>query len=71
MKTDNTMTARHSWENGKCIKCGIERKRKHWKKRMAIVNHPPWEGYMHGCDMAYSYDGFKTWVFKSPKCITR
>lgn len=36
---------------------------------MAIVNHPPWEAYMHGCDMAYSDNDFKTWKFKAPNCI--
>ena len=35
---------------------------------MAIVNHPPWNAYMHRCDMAYSYDNFKTWEFKAPEC---
>lgn len=61
---------RHKWNiNGQCIQCGIKRKKKHWKQLMAIVNHPPWEAYMHGCDMAYSDNDFKTWKFKAPNCI--
>lgn len=60
---------RHSWDDNKCVNCGIERKRKHWKQLMAIVNHPPWQAYKHGCDMAYSNDGFETWAFKAPVCM--
>lgn len=61
-------TSRHSWKDGVCVKCGIKRKRKAWKKLMAIVNHPPWNAYMRGCDMAYSKDDFKTWTFNRPNC---
>ena len=59
---------RHKWEENVCTVCGIKRKRKHWKQRMAIMNHPPWEAYQHGCDMAYSNDDFKHYTFNRPEC---
>jgi len=61
---------RHKWIDNKCSICGIKRKRKHWKRLMAIVNHPPWEAYQHGCDMAYSSDDFNHWTFNRPNCNT-
>lgn len=59
---------RHKWQDNVCVKCHIKRKRKHWKRRMAITNFPPYDHYQHGCDMAYSNDDFKTWEFKAPEC---
>ncbi len=68
----NARIIRHRWDSeGKsCINCGVKRKRKSWKRLMAIVNHPPWEGYERGVDWAYSTDG-KTWKFKRPNCISK
>lgn len=59
----------HSWENNVCVRCGLRRKRKAWKQLMAIVNHPPWEGYMRGVDWAYSING-NDFIFKRPDCKT-
>ena len=59
---------RHKWKDNTCTVCGVIRKRKAWKKLMAIFNHPPWEGYMKGVDWAYSIDGI-VWTFKRPDCL--
>lgn len=58
---------RHSWKDNKCVHCGVNRKRKAWKQLMAIVNHPPWEGYMRGVDWAYWMDGEEK-SFQRPDC---
>lgn len=57
---------RHKYVHNTCVRCGIKRKPKAWKKRMAMIGSRDF--YMRGCDMAYSKDDFKTWVYKSPEC---
>lgn len=44
-----------------------ERKVKSWKLRMAITNEPPYDHYMRGTKMAYSWNG-ERWDFTRPEC---
>lgn len=59
---------RHKWDGKKCLNCGIEKKTINKRILMAIVNHPPWEGYTTETFIAYSKDGFKTYSNKAGNC---
>lgn len=58
---------KHKWIDGKCTVCGLRRKVKSWKLRMAITNEPPYDHYMRGTKMAYSWNG-ERWDFTRPEC---
>ena len=57
---------RHKWINDRCVNCLRERKRKSWKRLMAITNHPPYDHYQYGTAMAYLVND--RWTFKRPDC---
>lgn len=57
---------RHRWQNNVCVNCGLKRKRKGWKLRMAITDFPPYDHYLRGTDWVYYGDGTPT--FKRPDC---
>lgn len=57
----------HKWKNDKCLRCGLERKRKTVKRRMAIVNHPPYDVYKYETFWVY-YHFIEGWKFDRPDC---
>ena len=57
----------HRWENDTCKNCRLQRKRKSWKLRMAIVNHPPWELWRYGNGWWY-YRVEGNGTFARPQC---
>ncbi len=57
----------HRWEDNKCIRCGVKRKRHNEKILMAVCNHPPWEAYRHEVYWIFTFDGLK-WSAKRPDC---
>lgn len=60
------MSKKHSWVGDQCCKCGLSRKRKTFKYRMAITSQPPYDHYMYETKMVYSQGGRE--LEKRPDC---
>lgn len=60
------MSKKHSWVGNQCCKCGLSRKRKTFKYRMAITSTPPYDHYLHETKMVYLWKD--TELAKRPDC---
>lgn len=54
----------HKWENNKCVKCGLKRKKKSWKLCMAVLESG--DVWAYGKDYFYLFEG--KWKIMRPEC---
>lgn len=60
---------RHRWNDDRCVHCGLMRRKVTNKILMAIVNHPPYDVYVHQRKWLYSWNDFNSGQFLRPGCI--
>lgn len=55
----------HRWQNDKCVKCGLKRKKKSWSKCMAVLDNGK-DVWAYGKDYFYLFEG--KWKMMRPNC---